>query len=160
MSADPTAFGPDFERLRQRLQAVPVLSLEAETLVIESGSTTGRVLILKDGSVEISKDGVRIAEIDEPGAIFGELAILLHRPHTADVRTTRRSTFHIANAATFLDDPGIALYLATVLAQRLDATNDRLLEIRRKLEREEHPPSAIARMIETLGESLRFGPPI
>jgi hypothetical protein len=47
-----------------------------------------------------------------------------------------------------------------VLAQRLDRTNGRLLEIQHKLEREHHPPGAIARRIETIGESLRFGPPI
>jgi hypothetical protein len=38
--------------------------------------------------VEVIKDGERIAEVSAPGSVFGEQAVLLDQPHTADVRTS------------------------------------------------------------------------
>ena len=44
----------------------------------------------------------------EPGAVFGELSVLLDKPHTAEVRALEPSQFHVANAATlFSQDPVI-----------------------------------------------------
>lgn len=147
--------------LRAWLSSLPVEQIAEGSTIIAAGQTSGRVMVLEEGAVEVLRDGIRIAEVAEPGAIFGELAVLLRRPHTADVRTTRRSTFRIAAADAILrEGPGGPLYVATVLAGRLDQANQRLLEVQRKLEREQHPPGAIAKMIETIGESLRFGPPI
>jgi hypothetical protein len=44
-----------------------------------------RLLILKEGAVAVVKEGVEIAEVAEPGAVFGGLSVLLDQPHTADV---------------------------------------------------------------------------
>jgi CRP/FNR family transcriptional regulator, cyclic AMP receptor protein len=53
--------------------------------------------------------------------VFGELSVLLDQPHTADVRALEVSQFHVADAATILRvDPIALLYVATVLAQRLE----------------------------------------
>ena len=151
----------DPDRLRAYLATLPLATYEAGEQVIAAGSTTGRVLILREGAVEVLRDGIRIVEVDDPGAVLGELAFLLKRPHTADVRALRRSTFRVADGETFFrDDPVAALYVATVLAHRLVSANDRLIEIQRKLEHEQHPPGAIAQMIRALGESLRFGVPV
>lgn len=151
----------EMDALRARLANLPTETFEAGATVLSAGSTTGRVLILREGAVEVLRDGIRIVEVSDPGAVFGELALLLKRPHTADVRAVRRSVFRIAEGETFFrDDPLAALYVATVLAHRLDRANDRLLEVQRTLEQEQHPPGAIAKMIGTIGESLRFGPPL
>jgi CRP-like cAMP-binding protein len=48
------------------------------------------------------KEDTEIARVAEPGAVFGELSVLLDQPHTADVRALETSQFHIANAATLL----------------------------------------------------------
>jgi CRP-like cAMP-binding protein len=45
---------------------------------------TGGLLFLKSGAVEVIKDGVQIASVSAPGAVFGELAVLLDQPHTAE----------------------------------------------------------------------------
>src|SRR5690242_17098783 len=55
-------------------------------------------LFLKSGAVEVVKDGVQLAEVSAPGAVFGELALLMDQPHTADVRATEQSEFHVADA--------------------------------------------------------------
>jgi hypothetical protein len=59
--------------------------------------------------------------------------VLLDQPHTADVRALEASQFHVADAATILRiDPIALLYVATVLAQRLDSANRGLLELKRQ----------------------------
>src|SRR5262249_12628086 len=76
-----------------------------------------------------------IATVTEPGAVFGELSVLLDQPHTADVRALETSQFYVADAATLLRvDPIALLYVATVLARRLDDANQALVELRRQLE--------------------------
>ena len=77
---------PDPAAFRARIAALPVVSYEIGETVIAGGTTSGRLLVLKKGAVEVLKDGVRLAEVSEPGVIFGELSMLLERPHTADVR--------------------------------------------------------------------------
>jgi len=63
------------------------------------------------------------------------LAVLLDLPHTADVRALERSAFNVADAATLLaSDPAAALYVAAILAGRLDAANGALVEVKRQVE--------------------------
>ena len=51
----------------------------------------------------------------EPGAVFGELSVLLDQPHTADVVALETSQFHVADATTLLTQNPIAvLYVATM----------------------------------------------
>jgi CRP-like cAMP-binding protein len=77
---------------------LPIATYEAGETVLAAGTTTGRLLILRRGAVTIQKEGTEIAEVTEPGAIFGELSALLNQPHTADVRTLESSEFHVGRA--------------------------------------------------------------
>ncbi len=123
---------------------------QAGETVLSAASTTGRLLILKEGAVAVVKEGVEIARVTEPGAVFGELSVLLDQPHTADVRALEASQFHIADAATILRvDPIALLYVATVLAQRLDSANRALLELKRQVQANE-PRSVIGRTVEKI----------
>jgi CRP/FNR family cyclic AMP-dependent transcriptional regulator len=115
-----------------------------------AASTTGRLLILKEGKVAVVKEGLEIARVTEPGAVFGELSVLLDQPHTADVRALEACQFHVADAATILRiDPIALLYVATVLAQRLDSANKGLLELKRQIQAGE-PRSAIGKTVEKI----------
>jgi CRP/FNR family transcriptional regulator, cyclic AMP receptor protein len=143
-----------------RLSSLPVEIHPPGGLVLATGSTTGKLLILKQGAVEVVRDGMRLAEVSEPGAVFGELALLLGRPHTADVRALERSTFHVADGRTFLRvDPTAALYVAVILAGRLDLVNSYLIEARSQLKPAERG-SVLEQMIDNIAEALRFGPPL
>ena len=108
----------------------PLRVFEAGDVVLSSGSRTGRLLFLKHGAVDIVVDDVEVARIDEPGAVFGDVALLLDQPHKADVRAVQSSSFHVVDGAeAFLDaEPGVLLYVAKVLARRLDAVNHLLIE--------------------------------
>jgi CRP/FNR family transcriptional regulator, cyclic AMP receptor protein len=90
----------------------------------------------------------------EPGAVFGELSVLLDQPHSAEVRALEDSQFHVADAATTLStDPIAVLYVATVLAQRLDSANRALLDLKRQVEAGD-PRIIVGRTIEKIEELL------
>ena len=81
------------------------------------------------------KEDTEIAKVAEPGAVFGELSVLLGQPHTADVHALETSQFHIANATALLaQNPSAALYVATVLAHRLDGANHVLIQLKNQLQ--------------------------
>ena len=98
--------------------------------MLSSGSRTGRLLFLKHGAVDVVVDDVEVVRISEPGAVFGDVALLLDQPHKADVRAVQPSSFHVVeDGEAFLDaEPGVLLYIAKVLARRLDAVNHLLIE--------------------------------
>jgi CRP/FNR family cyclic AMP-dependent transcriptional regulator len=145
---------PDAAAFQTRLAALPVETFQAGETVLTAGSTTGRLLVLKEGTVEVMKDGVQIAMISEPGAVFGELAVLLDKPHTADIRAMERSEFSVADAAALLaGDPTAALYVAAILARRLDLANGALIEVKKQLQTGQ-PRSVIGRTVEKVEELL------
>src|SRR6201989_600941 len=126
---------PDKAAFQNSLADLPLETYQPGETVIVDGSTSGRLLILKKGNVAIVKEDTEIAKVAEPGAVFGELSVLLNQPHTADVRALEASQFHVADAATTLRvDPIALLYVATVLAQRLDSANRGLLELKRQVQ--------------------------
>jgi len=150
----PTPLIPDMAVLQRKLVTLPLVTYQAGETVVSTASTTGRLLILKEGAVAVVKEGVEIARVTEPGAVFGELSVLLDQPHTADVRALEASQFHVADAATILRvDPIALLYVATVLAQRLDSANRGLLELKRQVQAGE-PRSVIGQTVEKIEELL------
>jgi CRP-like cAMP-binding protein len=152
----PISLLPDPTVFQQRLAALPLAAYEAGETVLAAGSTTGRLLILREGAVEIVKEGVQIAKVTEPGAVFGELSILLNQSHTADIRALETSRFHVADAAALLaQDPIALLYVAAILARRLDGANHALIELKRQLEAGQ-PPSVIANTVEKMEDLLAF----
>ena len=144
----------------QKLSSWPIEAYQAGATVLAGGTTTGRLLVLIEGVVEVVRDGRRIAELAEPGAVFGELALLLDQPHTADVRTLAPSTFHVADGRTILRvDPATTLYVAAVLAQRLTTVNRYLVEVRARMAKTDQPRPLFEETLDNIGRTLRYGPP-
>jgi CRP-like cAMP-binding protein len=144
----------------QRLSSLPVETYQAGETVLAGGSSTGKLLVMIEGTVEVVRGDVRIAEIAEPGAVFGELAILLDQPHSADVRTLVPSSFYVADGRTILRvDPTTALYVAVVLAQRLATVNRYLVEVRGRMATD-RPRRLFDETLDNIGRTLRYGPPL
>ena len=143
----------DSEAWQERLAALPVASYGAGETVLAEGTKTGRLLILKKGAVAVVKSDTEIATVAEPGAVFGELSALLDQPHGADVRTLEVSEFHVADAAHLLADPAALLYVTLVLARRVDAANQALLELKNQIDAGA-PPSLIEQTVDKIGGLL------
>jgi CRP/FNR family transcriptional regulator, cyclic AMP receptor protein len=86
---------------------------------------------LIEGRLEVLKGESVVASIAEPGAIVGEMSVLLDKPHTATVRAASDSTiYEFADAGSFLrDQSAVALLIARLLAQRLNVATSYLADI-------------------------------
>ena len=106
-------------------------AVSAGTLVIHEGGTTGHLYVLIEGRLEVIKGDTVVASIAEPGAVVGEMSVLLEQPHTATVRAAADSTiYEFGDAASFLrDQPAVALLIARLLAQRLNVATTYLADI-------------------------------
>ena len=148
----PLIFGKT--AFRKSLASLPLVTYQPGETVIAEGSRTGQLLILRKGAIAIVKKDTEIATVAEPGAVLGELSILLDRPHTADVRALEASQFHVADGEALLtQNPIAALYVATVLAHRLDSANNALIQLKSQLQTGE-PHSVVAKTVSKMEEIL------
>jgi CRP/FNR family cyclic AMP-dependent transcriptional regulator len=106
----------------------------AGTVLLTEGVTSGRLYVLAEGSVEVIRGDTQVAVVSEPGSFFGEMSVLLARPHTATVRALSPAILYaFDDAETFLrSDPEIALIVARMLAQRLNAATTYLVDLKRQ----------------------------
>jgi CRP-like cAMP-binding protein len=113
---------------------LPRRSVSAGATVIEQGAPGGAVLVLVDGRLSIERDGARLAVLDTPGALVGEMSTVLDRPASASVVAVTDATLLCADdGATFLGDhPEVLLEVARTLATRLDRLTAHLVDIKRQ----------------------------
>src|SRR6476469_1787681 len=103
----------------------------AGTLVLQEGSKTGHLFVLLEGRLEVIKGDSVVAVLTEPGAMLGEMSVLLDQPHTATVRAAADSVvYEFDEAAAFLrDQPQVSLLIARWRAQRLNVANTYLADL-------------------------------
>src|SRR6202166_2936811 len=106
----------------------------AGELVSHEGGTTGHLYVLIEGRLEVLKGDTVVASIAEPGAVLGEMSVLLDQAHTATVRAAADSTiYEFSDAAAWLrEQPELALLIARMLAQRLNVANTYLADLKRQ----------------------------
>jgi CRP/FNR family transcriptional regulator, cyclic AMP receptor protein len=136
------------------LTALPVESHQAGAVILRKGHTTGRLYILKQGAVEVVDGDRRIAQSNAPGAVFGELGVLLDQPHMEDVRVVEPSDFYVAHGTVFLRvHREAALHVAGVLARRLVAVHADLDAVRDR-GAGAPPDRALEEMVDAVDRSL------
>lgn len=106
-------------------------AVPAGGLIVREGGETGHLYVLIEGRLEVLRGDAIVAVLAEPGAVVGEMSVLLDQPHTATVRAVSDSVVYEFNdAATFLRDrPEAALLIAQLLAQRLNVATTYLADI-------------------------------
>ena len=111
---------------------LPTVTVPAGDVVIAEGAPAGRMLVLVSGSVVVEHDDVPFARIDSPGAVFGEMSVVLDRPATATVRAERDTALRVvADPIAFLSDqPGAALAVLRTTASRLDGLTQYLVDVK------------------------------
>jgi CRP-like cAMP-binding protein len=118
----------------------PTRSFNLGETIIEQDLSSGTLLVLVEGEVEVLRDDVRVAKISHPGAVLGEMSVLLGSAHTATVRALKPCRFAV------IDDPHqfltgsaeASLEVARLLAKRLDALNSYLVDVKRQYEGHDH----------------------
>ena len=112
---------------------IPVRTFEPATVLLEEGRKSGRLYVLADGQVEVLKGGFQVGVVSDPGALFGEMAVLLDTPHTATVRCVTACRLHaIEDADAFLrSNKEFAYDIARLLAQRLQGVTTQVGDLGR-----------------------------
>jgi CRP/FNR family transcriptional regulator, cyclic AMP receptor protein len=112
------------------------VTFKAGHVMIREGGHEGKLFVLIDGQVEVLRKDTQVSYIDEPGSIFGEMAVLLDMPSSATVKALSTvKAYVIEDAITFLgSQPEIALYVATLLARRLYYTTSYLVDLQQQAE--------------------------
>lgn len=120
--------------LLEHCKDCPTRRIAAGEVLIEENGRSGQLFVLVEGMLEVYRDEVEIAVVDEPGALFGEMSVLLERPHTASVRAVGDAVVHvIEEAETFLAArPGLAMPIARLLARRLQNVTAYLVDLKRQ----------------------------
>jgi CRP/FNR family cyclic AMP-dependent transcriptional regulator len=131
---------------------MPKQTVRAGEALIESGASASRMYVLISGAVTIERDGVPFARIDTPGAIFGEMSVVLGQPATATVRANSDVEVHvIAEPETFLiEQPGAALAVLRTTASRLDGLTHYLVDVKRQLAGDEGHLGMVGQILDTL----------
>ena len=109
-------------------------NIAAGSEVLHEGARTGHLYVLIEGRLEVVKGDTVVATLTEPGAVAGEMSVLLDMPHTATVRAAQDSViYEIDDAASFLrTQPAMALIVARMLAQRLNVATTYLADLKRQ----------------------------
>jgi len=124
------------ETLVERLDPPPrPLELAAGQVLLRQGERLGCLFLLRSGKVEILKNQAQICVVEERGAVFGELSLLLGCYQNATVRAQSPSTFWVVdNAGAVIEKfPELALELARLLARRLALLDARFAELKQQI---------------------------
>lgn len=122
------------EAINSACASLPETSFAAGSEIMKAGTDDHRLLVLIEGSVRIMREQVEVANIDHPGAIFGEVALLLGIPQPATVIATSPSRFYvIEDAAAFVrENPNFVLHLSRMLAMRVHMLSGYLADLKKQ----------------------------
>lgn len=135
------------------LKAQPTRDLApGEALIVAGEPDDGTLYVLDSGRLVVARDGVDIATIDTPGALIGEMSVLLGTPSSATVRAEAPSTVRvIENAISFLErTPIVALQVATLACERLDRTSALVVELRKQADGRAAEQGVLGRIVSAL----------
>jgi len=106
------------------------------TVLIEKDSDQKNVFVMILGKVEVRSGDQRLAVLDGPGTVLGEIAILLGSKPVASVTTLEKSSFYVINDfLNFIGEhPEASISVSQVLASRLIATNNHLVFVKEQLQ--------------------------
>jgi CRP-like cAMP-binding protein len=131
---------------------LPTARFKAGDVLLAEGDRSGKLFFLINGEVEILKGDYQINVVSDPGAIFGEISVLLDTPHMATVRATRASSFHVADSGSGLlqSNKEIAYQLSRMLALRLHGVTSYLADLKRQFEGEHNHFGMVDEVLEVL----------
>jgi CRP/FNR family transcriptional regulator, cyclic AMP receptor protein len=111
---------------------LPEVEFQPGESVVEEGGPSGSVWVLVSGALRVMKGDVEVNTITQPGAMVGEMSVLLGTDHGATVIATEPSRLRLAvdGRALLLDDPSVTELLAVTLAERLNFVTAYLADLK------------------------------
>ncbi len=101
------------------------LNVTAGEVLMEEGSVSHEMVIVLDGTLEVTRHGQHIADIGK-GGVAGEIGLLCHRPRNSRVTVkTDGAVLHIDGrgfTALLEDVPQLAVKMLPIVAERASHT--------------------------------------
>ena len=120
--AVPLFAGLDRRELETIVESGREVSFEAGKKILQQGERGLAFLLILDGSVEVNKDGKRLAKLGK-GQFFGEMTVIDDQPRSADVVAIEPTTCFGLTAWSFDavigSNPSIAKQIMKELVRRL-----------------------------------------
>jgi CRP/FNR family transcriptional regulator, cyclic AMP receptor protein len=131
---------------------LPVESTATGEVLIHEGTECGRMFVLESGSLTVERDGVPIARVDTPGAVLGEMSIVLGKPATATLRAESEVRVRAVDdpLAFLVDRPGVALEVLRTTASRLDGLTQYLADAKQQLAGADGHAGMVGEILDTL----------
>ncbi len=138
---------------------LPVKDFAPDEPLVTEGGAGGRLYVLIAGEVRVTRGGTEVARIRTPGALFGEMSVLLDIPHSASVIAVTPVRAHVSeDAMGFIEaTPAIAIHTARTLAQRLFSTTGYLADIKRQFADKSDHLGMVDTILEELLQQQRSG---
>ena len=113
-------------------QGLPEVEFAAGATIVREGGAAGGIWVLVSGELQVRKGDVVVNGIGRPGALVGEVSVLLGSAYSATVIATRPSLLrHAADGRALLTrDPAITLLVAVGLAERLNFVTTYLADLK------------------------------
>jgi len=115
-----------------RSAQLPEVEFAAGDPVVTEGGESGELWVLVSGELTVSKGGELVNTITRPGAIVGEISVLLGTRHGATVEEGVPSRLRVArDGKSFLgEDPDLLREVAIGLAERLNFVTTYLADLK------------------------------
>ena len=123
-------------------------------VIFAEGRRHGEIVILVEGTVRITKDGVQIGLVDQPGAVLGEVGVLLDAPASATATAVSEVRCLRADdpATLWRERPELTLALAKTLARRLDLVTSYLADLQRQYADRSDSLGVVAQVLSALSQ--------
>jgi CRP/FNR family cyclic AMP-dependent transcriptional regulator len=110
---------------------LPEVEFAAGEAVVREGGPSGSIWVLVSGALRVRKGDIEVSTITNPGALIGEMSVLLGIDHSATVEATQPSTLRQAvdGHALLASDPAITQLVAVGLAERLSFATTYLADL-------------------------------
>jgi CRP/FNR family cyclic AMP-dependent transcriptional regulator len=111
---------------------LPEREFAAGDVVVHEGGVAGDLWVLISGALQVRKGDVLVNTITQPGALVGEISVLLGSAYSATVEATEPSVLrHAADGRALLSShPDIARLMAVGLAERLNFVTTYLADLK------------------------------
>jgi CRP/FNR family transcriptional regulator, cyclic AMP receptor protein len=111
---------------------LPELDLQPGDQLCAEGGRSGSIWVLVEGRLSVMKSDVQVNVIDQPGAIIGEVAVLLGTGNSATVvaETPTRVRYAQDGDAFLHTHPEISTFVARGLADRLNFVTTYLADLK------------------------------
>jgi CRP/FNR family transcriptional regulator, cyclic AMP receptor protein len=116
--------------LLQLSSHLPEVDIDPGHEILREGERTGAIWILVSGELRVRRGTTVVDWIDRPGAVIGEMSVLLGTAATASVDASEPSRLrYAASGEDFLADPTVTRLVAVGLADRLNLVTTYLADL-------------------------------